>query len=121
MSQTQKLLAQLRSRQQKQQVQTSESQTSSSHLDSQATISNCAKLFLLHPRLCFSDWRVLAEYLGGYEYILPAKRDIIDALAVELIKLHGIQITRHKLYTVESCFSDQTQKDCLKWIQDLNN
>lgn len=84
-------------------------------------ISSCAILFLSHSTLQYSEWRYLAEYLAGLEYILPAKRIVSDTLMIALVQRVGWTAAKHKSYTIETHFSQKTQEDCLKWIQDYNS
>lgn len=143
MSQTLKLLEQLRKRQQaNQQAQAPESIVSSSPANLAQTISRnefnplarnepktpemllaCAKLFILTDLQDKSKflWREFSEWLGGYEYIMPADRNILDDLAIALIKQFGYKKFYRLSFTIESNFSKTTQEGLLKWIRDLNN
>lgn len=89
----------------------------------QEMLLECAKLAILKrlPSKGIWYWREFSEWLGGYEYIHPDNRDILDDLAIALIKTYGYKRFKELSFTIESNFSRQTQEGLLKWIQDLNN
>ena len=89
----------------------------------QEAITACAKLLILGT--CSGKdtflWRNISEWIGGYEYILPAERTVLDELAILLIQKYGYKYFYKLSHNILCNFSVQTQKELIKWILDCNN
>ena len=84
---------------------------------SQSALTACAKLLYIHPEFPAGImWREFSEWLGGYEYIMPADRKILDDLAILSIRKIGWNRFSKLQYTIYSNFSETTQKELILWL-----
>jgi hypothetical protein len=71
----------------------------------------------------FSDYRLFSEWLGCYEYILPAHRGLIPELSFSLLTHYDgdMHKTYHRYIMIDANHTIPDQKEIIKWISDYNN
>jgi len=111
-------LQQLLQKRQSQRQQQEESNPCLQVATSQRMISNLAYCFLTNPKLTYSDWRLLHEWLAPLPYVKPADRAIYDPLMILLITKYGFKLTQTKSYFIDCHMTLQDQKELTQWIPD---
>lgn len=81
-----------------------------------------AKIFLIHKNLNYTKWRVLADWMGGLDHVWLKDEVMSHELGIAMLAYHkDWQTVAWKAYFIRQHMSLEIQKDCAKWIQDLNN
>lgn len=83
----------------------------------QAALTACAIRFLEKGTETAYGWREFSEWIGGYEYIYPDQRTILDELAILLIQTKGYEEFRKISYFLLTNCSLQTQQDLIEYMK----
>ena len=95
-----------------------------SNTNSTLSISTTVFLLLLNPKVSWHDYRIVAEWLGAYTYILPAERVTLLGLPTKLFlllaKRYGEQIASdyifHIVRAVNNNLSRSHQEELINYI-----
>lgn len=74
----------------------------------------------LANNISFQDYKLFAEWLGCYNYILPAQRITIPKLipAIAIYLNSNISTLFDKTFAIDTNFNSLIQKEILQWILD---